>query len=84
MTCGGVYECTYHSALVYSVTTRVMNGFSFEQSALVVAIIVLYCEKMCNSGNLVALAGSRAPCDLGKCDTSAHTTLSLSVVLLSM
>ena len=66
MTWGSVYYCTYHSVLVCSVTAKVLHGFSFELSALVVAIVVFHCEKMCNSSNLVALAGSRAPCDLGK------------------
>ena len=44
-----------------------MHGFSFELCALFIAIVVFCCEKMCNSGNLVVLAGSREPDDLGKC-----------------
>ena len=57
MTWGSVYYCTYHSVLVCGITARVLHGFSFDLSALVVAIVVFYCEKMCNSSNLVALAG---------------------------
>ena len=45
MTWGSVYYCTYHSVLICSVTARVMHGFSFDLSALVVAIVVFHCEK---------------------------------------
>ena len=52
VTWGSVSYCTYHSVLVCSNSARVMHGFSFELSSLV-AIVVFYCEKMCNCGNLV-------------------------------
>ena len=55
-----VCYCTYHSVLVCSVTAKVCHGFNYELSVsalVVVARVVINCEKMCNSSNLVALAG---------------------------
>ena len=68
MTWESVCYFTYHSVLVCSGTAKVLHGFSHELSALVVvAVVVINCEKMCISSNLVVLAWPREPDDLGKC-----------------